>query len=53
MRVLVCGGRDYTDTKHVFTVLDEIRSRKGVDVVIHGAARGADDIAEKGDDAES
>ncbi len=42
MRVLVCGGRDYRDVDHVYEVLDGIE----IDTLIHGAAPGADSIAE-------
>lgn len=45
MRVLVTGGRDYIDELHVFRVLDALNAA-GVDLVIHGAARGADKLAE-------
>ena len=41
MRVLVCGGRNYRDRDRVFQVLDSIEPS----VVIHGAARGADQLA--------
>lgn len=42
-RVLVCGGRDYSDTDAMRKALDE-ELREG-DVVVHGAARGADLMA--------
>lgn len=43
LRVLVCGGRDYTDTDHVHNTLCEIDATRGPIVcVIHGAATGAD-----------
>lgn len=42
MRVLVCGGRDYTDREAVFAALDRLHAERGVDVVIHGDAAGAD-----------
>lgn len=45
VRLLVCGGRDYADRGHVFAVLDRIQRVRGVAVVIHGAARGADALA--------
>ena len=45
MRVLVCGGRDYSDWQRVWAVLDEFHSLYNIDVVIHGAARGADTLA--------
>lgn len=42
-RVLVCGGRDYTDLNRVWDVLDEIKPSH----VIEGGARGADDLASR------
>ena len=45
MRLLVCGGRDFSDTKHAYRVLDRLHRARGVDVVIEGDARGADRIA--------
>lgn len=43
MRVLICGGRNYTDadavTKHMDAINDELG---GIDLVIHGGAEGAD-----------
>ena len=44
-RLLVCGGRDYTDRAHVFATLDRVHAKKPVALVIHGAARGADTLA--------
>ena len=41
MKVLVCGGRNYRDRDRVFQVLDSIEAL----VVIHGGARGADQLA--------
>ncbi|MEM1372475.1 MAG: DUF2493 domain-containing protein [Pseudomonadota bacterium] len=43
VRVLACGGRDYTDTATVYRTLRELRAT----VVIHGAARGADSFASR------
>lgn len=43
MRVLVCGGRDYTDLVKVHRILDEYL----ISCIIHGAARGADTLAGK------
>jgi hypothetical protein len=40
MRVLVCGGRDYSDYEKVKEVLDGIRPTE----IIHGNARGADTL---------
>lgn len=42
MRVLVCGGRDYQDEVRVGAVLSGIG---GISQIIHGGARGADDLA--------
>lgn len=43
MRVLVCGGRDYSDVSRLYGVLDAL-PRDGL-VIIHGGARGADSLA--------
>lgn len=45
MRVLVCGGRDFTDAARVFSVLDYYHGQRPFSVVVHGAARGADNLA--------
>jgi hypothetical protein len=45
MRVLVFGGRDYTDVNTAYAALDHLRERLGLSVVVHGAARGADAAA--------
>lgn len=45
MRVLVCGGRTYTDRLAVFNSLDRLDKKTPVTCVIHGAARGADTLA--------
>jgi UDP-N-acetylmuramoylalanine-D-glutamate ligase len=47
MRVLVCGGRDYSNRERVFTSLDMLNSKYPVAMVIHGAARGADSLADE------
>ncbi len=44
MRVLICGGRDFTDRELMHSLLDKLRPV--IDVVIHGAARGADELAD-------
>ena len=67
MRVLVCGGRTWGYARHdatdirkraalyergqVFEVLDRIDMVLGIDVVIHGDARGADRCAQSWADA--
>lgn len=43
MKVLVCGGRDFADEAAVTLVLGRLL-RPG-DVVVHGAARGADSMS--------
>jgi hypothetical protein len=45
MRLLVCGGRDFSDTVNANKVLDAMHRALGIDVVIEGDARGADRIA--------
>ena len=42
MKVLICGGRDYTDNNFVNFVLDCIHAKKSITLVIHGCANGAD-----------
>jgi hypothetical protein len=46
-RLLVCGGRDYTDVQNVFRVLQHIDMKRAITSLAHGAARGADSIAEQ------
>lgn len=41
-RILVCGGRDYDDAYHIWKALSELHGTRGVSVIIHGAATGAD-----------
>lgn len=44
-RVLVCGGRDYTNREKAFSVLDAAHAADPIGEVIHGAAAGADHVA--------
>lgn len=46
MRVLVCGGRNYSDEAFVRWVLDVLNEKKHIDMVIHGCAAGADSFGE-------
>lgn len=46
MRLLVCGGRDYSDERSAFMALDKVLARRRVSLVIHGAYRGADTLAD-------
>lgn len=45
MRVLVCGGRGFADREKLFAVLDGVHRRKGISLIIHGGANGADAFA--------
>ena len=45
IRLLVTGGRDYNNKEELYTTLDSIASKYHVEVLIHGAARGADTLA--------
>ena len=42
MKVLVCGGRSYTDQVRVFQVLDELNKISPISLIIEGGAEGAD-----------
>lgn len=44
MKILVCGGRDYTDEERVREVLSEFAPDT---IVVHGSAKGADSLADK------
>lgn len=44
-KLLVCGGRYYSDRSRLYQVLDDYAERCGVSLIIHGAARGADALA--------
>lgn len=41
MRLLVCGGRDYSDLDKVIAVLDSLQPT----IIIEGGAKGADNLA--------
>lgn len=45
LKVLVTGGRDYSNKEKVYDVLGKIHKDKGIVELCHGAARGADDLA--------
>ncbi|WIY54109.1 DUF2493 domain-containing protein [Devosia sp. YIM 151766] len=47
MRVLVTGGRNYNDSRRVYAVLDKLHAEAGIDCIIEGGARGADDLARR------
>lgn len=44
-KILVCGGRDYTNRKKVYHVLDTLKNVFGEVIIIQGDARGADRLA--------
>lgn len=45
MRVLVYGGRDFTDTESLYKYLDKFHEENLITIIIEGDARGADRIA--------
>jgi SLOG family YspA-like protein len=45
MRVLVCGGRNFTDEAFIFKTLDGLHRKHHITRIIHGGARGADQYA--------
>lgn len=45
MRLLVCGGRNFTDRAHIYRVLDSMHATRPITRLIHGAATGVDDLA--------
>jgi hypothetical protein len=45
MRILVCGGRDYSNQSHMFDVLSRFHAENPITVLIHGAAQGAERMA--------
>lgn len=47
MKVLVCGGRDYSDRGMVYGVLDGMLHAHGTLVIVQGGAKGADALARK------
>lgn len=44
-RVLVCGGREYTDRNALYAALDRLHAERGFTALIAGGARGADNLA--------
>lgn len=47
MRVLVCGSRNWTDTRIIWNAMEVLKEIGEPIEIIHGAARGADTIAGK------
>jgi hypothetical protein len=46
MRVIICGGRSFSDEGMLENYLDMLHAIHRFDLVIHGGARGADSLAE-------
>lgn len=46
MKILVCGGRDYTNCDRVWATLDSWRASNGELTIIEGGATGADRLAQ-------
>lgn len=46
LNVLVCGGRDYNNARFIHEQLSRIHAERPFSLIIHGAARGADEWAE-------
>jgi len=47
MKAIVCGGRDFSDSEYLESCLDKCRVWWGLTHIIHGGARGADDLAHR------
>lgn len=46
-RALVCGGRDWHERDVTFAILDRVHQQYNITTVIHGAANGADTLADQ------
>lgn len=46
MKILITGGRSYADKATVFRELDRIHTESTICTLIHGAATGADSLAD-------
>lgn len=47
IRLLVCGGREYSDEGAVNGFLDHLNHERRIELVIDGSAKGADSLASK------
>ena len=45
MRVIVCGGRSYSDRDTLFKALDWIHLKEPITTIVHGGCSGADNLA--------
>lgn len=46
-RLIVCGGRDFTDYERVAAVLDRLQAMRPIFAIWHGNAKGADTLADR------
>ena len=44
-KLLVCGGRDYTDKEAIWNLLDRAHAKFNITHLIHGCAKGVDRLA--------
>jgi hypothetical protein len=42
MKVLVCGGREYQEWDFLYSCLDKVHKKHGIELIIEGGANGAD-----------
>lgn len=47
LTLIVCGGRNFRDREYVFKVLDFVREKRDISLIIHGGATGADSLADE------
>lgn len=47
VRIIVCGGRDFTDKVMLDYVLSYVHTHRSIAELIHGGARGADQMANR------
>lgn len=52
LRILVCGGRDFAHRIACFAALERLHRQRGIDLLIHGDATGADELAGEWAEAE-
>lgn len=45
VRIIVFGGRHFTDRNSLFMAMDELHTKRGIAEIIEGGATGADDLA--------
>ncbi len=47
MIVLITGGREYRNQREMFAALDRLHAERGFTFLVHGDARGADQMAHR------